>query len=362
MTELPLDARLDAVDELALERWLSNKETCVGPLDLTVIAGGRSNLTYRVTAADGSTWVLRRPPLGDVLESAHDVQREYRRMRQLADTEVPVPRPVGYEQRSDVTDTDFFVTDFVQGLTLRTIRDADALSVAARRRASDNFLDVLVDLHDVPVEGDRSRGDSYVARQLRVWQRQMLQQPVRDIPAFEEASRRLEAAVPQQRHATIIHGDYRLDNVLLGDDGAVNAVLDWELSTVGDPLADFATALVYWIEPGDDLIPLDGAPAKADGFHSWELLCERYEHQSGREIVEFDYYVAFAYWRFAAILEGVYRRNLSGAYGERSGDADRFEWVVPALAERSIRHLEGGSTSSYRATPDLSAGGGRGSS
>jgi aminoglycoside phosphotransferase (APT) family kinase protein len=308
------------------------------PFGFSLVAGGRSNLTYVVTDAEGQRFVLRRPPLGHLLASAHDVGREHRIMAALASSPVPVPPVVGLCTDESVNGAPFYVMPFVDGLVLR---DPDAVAEVGepiRWAASESLVDVLVTLHEVDPDsvglGDLGRREGYVARLLRRWRGQWEQSKTREIPLVEEVADRLATSIPEQGPASIVHGDYRLDNVIVGpEDGAVRAVLDWELCTLGDPLADVGMLLVYWTEPGDGVSPLFWAPTTAPGFPKRTDVAERYAARSGRDLSDIDFYVALGLWKVAVILEGVYARYASGAYGDGDDSYRQFEAVIPRLAE-----------------------------
>ena len=235
------------------------------PLGFDLIAGGRSNLTYSVTDRTGARWVLRRPPLGHVLATAHDMGREHRIIAALADTAVPVPPVIGLSPDDSVNGAPFYVMAFVDGPILRNREAALTLPIEARARAADSIVDVLAEIHAVDVDavglGELGRRDGYIERQLKRWQGQWEKTKTRELPVIDAVHDRLAASVPEQGPATIVHGDYRLDNCILDDDGRIQAVLDWELCTLGDPLADVGQLCMYWTEPGDTLV---GRPRRAD--------------------------------------------------------------------------------------------------
>jgi aminoglycoside phosphotransferase (APT) family kinase protein len=330
----------DGIDAAAVTVWLQERTAVAPPLRFELVQGGRSNLTYVVTDDEGHRLVLRRPPLHGVLESAHDMGREHRIITALADTTVPVPATVGLEPDAATSGAPFYVMEFVEGAVVRDRAAADALEPAARTGASQDLVDVLVRLHEVDVDevglGDLARREDYVARQLRRWRGQLHQARTRELPVLDEVHDRLVADIPTQVGATIVHGDYRLDNLLVDPrTGAVQAVLDWELTTLGDPLADVGLLLVYWADPADEVIPLLDAPTTADGFLRRREVAERYASRSGRDLGDIDYYVAFGYWKLACILEGVYSRFASGAYGDTDDSFRAFGDVVIALGERA---------------------------
>jgi aminoglycoside phosphotransferase (APT) family kinase protein len=298
------------------------------PLRVAQIAGGRSNLTYRVEDAAGSSWVLRRPPLHGVLPSAHDMGREHRVISALAGTAVPVPATFGLCEDPAVTGAPFYVMGFVDGIVPRDEATVAAgLDEPARAAAAGSLVDALVALHQVDPErvglGQLGRHHGYLERQLARWQRQLAQTRTRPLPA-------------QAGPARIVHGDFRLDNVVLSPAGQVLAVLDWELCTLGDPLADLGLLQVYWAEPGDRTLPLGSAPTVMPGFPGRAAIAQAYATQSGRDLSQLDTYVAFASWKLAVILEGVVARHATGAYGEGDDSWRGFAEVVEQLADRAL--------------------------
>jgi aminoglycoside phosphotransferase (APT) family kinase protein len=321
--------------------WLAERAEVTPPLSFDLIEGGRSNLTYVVSDREDRRLVLRRPPLHGVLQSAHDMGREHRIISALAGAEVPVPETLGFEEDPSVTGAPFYVMRYVDGVVVRDVATARAsLDEATRTAASADLVDVLVRLHAVDVDevglGDLARREDYLGRQLKRWRGQLHQARTRELPVLDEVHDRLVAAIPEQGPATIVHGDYRLDNLMLDPaTGRVQAVLDWELTTLGDPLADVGLLLVYWAEAGDEVIPLLDAPTTVEGFLTRREVAERYAERSGRDLSELEYYVAFGYWKLACILEGVYSRYSSGAYGDTDDSFRAFGDVVIALGERA---------------------------
>ncbi|MBW3537719.1 MAG: phosphotransferase family protein [Actinobacteria bacterium] len=334
-----MGSELPGIDVERLSGWLDdNVAGFEGPFDFQLIAGGRSNLTYRVMDSSKRSFVLRRPPVSDVLATAHDMNREHRVMSALADTAVPVPDMLGYCEDADVTGAPFFVMEFVDGHIVRDRKDAEALRPEARVAIGPRMVEVLSALHGVdPSEvglGDLGKTDGYLERQLRRWAKQVDQSKTRDLPLIEDVHRRLSAAIPPQVETRIVHGDYRLDNLVAGPDGDVRAVLDWELCTLGDPLADLGLLMVYWAEPGDALTALGEAPTLVDGFSSRLEMRDAYVAATGRDIGSISFYIAFGYWKLACILEGVLSRWRHGAMGEElRAAAEGFEARVEELAE-----------------------------
>ena len=308
--------------------WFADQvPEAVAPLRFDRIAGGRSNLTFAVRDADDRGYVLRRPPLHMVLPSAHDVAREYRIMAALELTDVPVPRMRGLCQDHDVNGADFFVADFVDGLVPRAAEVIEsAFDPQATHALGLRYPRLLAALHTVDADrvglGQLGRREDYVARQVRRWSGQWEQSKTRELPLVGEvATRILDAAPPQQGHA-IVHGDYRPDNTIVASDGRIAAVLDWELCTLGDPLADLGALMCYWVEPGEP--PLHGLPGAttAAGSPSRAEVAEEYARASGRDIGAIDVYLGFAYWRLAVILEGVLARYRGGAMGDGGDGGD----------------------------------------
>ena len=337
-------ADVQGIDGEAVTRWYEEHVPgTTPPLTFELIAGGHSNLTYRVTDAAGRATVLRRPPLGQVLASAHDMGREHRIIEALADTAVPVAATFGHEATGDVNGAPFYVMDFVDGLVLRDQAAAERLAPAARANAGDSLIDVLARIHAVDVDsvglGDLGRKDGYIERQLRRWSGQWEKSRTRDLPLVDDVHDTLAGAVPDQGPAAIVHGDYRLDNCIVADDGTVRAVLDWELCTLGDPLADVGLLMVYWNEPSDSHATLN-APTAIDGMRTRQQMLDRYAAASGRDLSSIEYYVAFGYWKLACIVEGVYARYVGGSMGSRDGDFDHFARQVDMLASQAAAALD----------------------
>jgi aminoglycoside phosphotransferase (APT) family kinase protein len=339
----PPSAPVAGIDAAAVSAWFSaNLPAARPPLAFSLIAGGRSNLTYLVRDAAGASWVLRRPPLGSVLPSAHDMAREHRIIAALRDTPVPVPGAVGLCGDASVTGAPFYLMEYVEGVVPRDQATVERFfEQPLRAPISTRVVEALAALHRVEPDavglGDLGRRDAYVERQLRRWGRQWEQSKTRELPAIEEVGRRLAASVPpQQGPATLVHGDYRLDNLILSPAGEVLAVLDWELCTLGDPLADVGLLLVYWSEAGDDVLPLSSAPTVLPGFPSRAEVAAAYAGGSGRDLSELDFYVALGYWKLAVILEGVYARYAAGAYGRGDDSYQAFAATVSRLAERAL--------------------------
>jgi aminoglycoside phosphotransferase (APT) family kinase protein len=256
-----------------------------------------------------------------------------------------VPPVVGLCTDEAVTGAPFYVMGFVDGHVLRTPEDVIAvLEPATRRDAGRALVDVLARIHAVDPDtvglGELGRREGYIARQLRRWHGQWQQSKTRELPVIDSVHDGLAARIPEQGPATIVHGDYRLDNCLVDRDGSVNAVLDWELCTLGDPLADVGLLLVYWTEPGEPQSALLGTATTTDGFPSRHDVSSWYEEIAGRDLSGIDFYVAFAYWKLACILEGVYDRYRAGVMTEQAGFEDfagRVVWLAEAADEALTR-------------------------
>ncbi len=360
-------------------RWLRERGMDVpGRVDhVEIIAGGRSNLTYRLDFGrprreeagtpvappagidrNGGTGtlaqlVLRRPPLGHVLPTAHDMAREYRVLEALHGTQVPVPRPVALCTDSELIGAPFYVMEHVEGMVLRRREDAAGLAEQDARALSHTFAGMLATIHDVDVAAvglaDFGRPRGYLARQLARWQRQWDLSVTRPMPGYAELVPRLTAGLPSETDdgnaaGVLVHGDFRLDNMLVVTEPRprVAAVLDWEMSTLGDPLADLGLSLVYWAEPGEqDLLAFSAGASvtTAPGFLRRAEVADAYARVTGRDLSRLGYYMAFGCFKLAVVLEGIHARYLQrktvGEGFEREGQA------VPALIGRAHQLLDG---------------------
>ena len=329
----------EGIFESSVTSWLDTSvDGAVGPYSWEIIAGGHSNLTFLVTDANGRRLVLRRPPLAHGLASAHDMAREHRIISALNRSSVPVPTTVGLCEDDRINGAPFYVMEYVDGHVVRDVEAAErCLSEPARTRASESLADTLAAIHEVDLVSvglnDLGRHEDYLARQLRRWYGQWEQQRTRDLSLIDDVHAVLIANLPAQQAATIVHGDYRLDNTMVDDDGNVCAVLDWEICTLGDPLADIAMLAVYWTGPTDTQSAWESGATTAAGFWDRNQLIERYAQSSGRDLGNFDLYMAFANWKLACILEGVYARYLGGALGERdTSELEPFKRQVDSAA------------------------------
>ncbi|WP_328934619.1 MULTISPECIES: phosphotransferase family protein [unclassified Streptomyces] len=313
-----------------------------GALSGRLIEGGRSNLTYAVT--DGTAkWVVRRPPLGHVLATAHDMKREHRVISALHPTSVPVPRPILLCEDDEVLGAPFYVMEFVEGTPYRTAGELLPLGPERTRGAVLELVDTLVELHAVdPAEvglADFGRPEGFLDRQLRRWGKQLDASRNRDLAGVEELHAALGHRLPTSPAPAVVHGDYRLDNVLIGEDDKIKAILDWEMSTLGDPLTDLGLLVMY-------SMPLDlpnspiSTTASAPGHPTPAELIERYAARSGRDVSAVSWYTAFAWFKLAVILEGIhYRYTLGQTVGP---GFDRIGELVPVFIEHGLTTLQEG--------------------
>jgi aminoglycoside phosphotransferase (APT) family kinase protein len=306
-----------------------------GPLQVELLSGGRSNLTYLLT--DGrNRWVLRRPPLGHVLATAHDMDREHRVLRALTNTDVPVPSPRA-SAGPEVIGAPFYVMDFAEGVVLREREQLETFARDAATRLAEELVDVLARLHRVEPEavglGNLGRPEGYLARQLRRWDRQLAASHSRDLPELVRLGERLGRRLPARQGGAIVHGDYRLDNVVVDvSDGRVVGVLDWEMATLGDPLTDLASTVVWWDGVRGLDSPVAAVPGDVPGFPASDTLIDAYSRRTAEDLTELSWYLGFAYYKIAAIFEGIHFRTQQGlTVGE---GFDRLGAMVPALVER----------------------------
>ncbi|RZB14438.1 phosphotransferase family protein [Streptomyces sp. F001] len=331
------------VDVPVLQRYFERHlPELAGPLRVELLPGGRSNLTYVVT--DGThRWVLRRPPLGVLTPTAHDMDREYRVVAALGGTGVPVARAVLSCTDPEVIGAPFCVVDFVAGAVLRDGDEVAALPPADARRAADALVDALVALHSVDATavglGGFGRPDGYLERQVRRWRGQWDRVATRALPDLDALHGRLARALPTSGAPAIVHGDYRLDNTILapGDFGRIAAIVDWEMATLGDPLADVGMLLMYWAPACEPVLGARHVPTANPGFPSGHELAERYAERSGRNIDALGFYQALGCFKLAVIAEGIHARYLAG---QTVGSGfDRVGSAVPALLRSGLELL-----------------------
>jgi aminoglycoside phosphotransferase (APT) family kinase protein len=349
---------LPGLPAAAVERWLCSALPELiqgGPWSAEVISGGLSNITYRLWLP-GGTVILRRPPLGHVLPRAHDMGREHRVLTALYGTAVPVPETLALCTDPDVLGVTFYVMREVPGTVMRRPEDTGALAPGSRAALADALVCSLADLHAVDPDavglGDYGRHGGYCVRQIRTWGGQWERSKTRDLPDMELLLKRLAERAPEDSGVAIVHGDFRLDNTIVdlagsdgsdGSDGAaprIAAVLDWELSTLGDPLADLAVTLSYWHDRGDperDQIPVSLGLTNKPGFPSSRELASAYADRTGRDLGNLPFYMGLALMKLAVICEGVHARYLGG---QTVGEGyDRVGPAVPLLVARGLRAL-----------------------
>ena len=352
MTESMM-AEVPGLDVAGLTAWLgrAHPELAGGELDAHVIAGGKSNLTYRVDGAR-IPLVLRRPPLGHVLASAHDMHREHRVISALRGTAVPVPPAVDFVDDTaagEITGTPFFVMEFVDGLVLSRPRQNAQFTSDALRAVSLGLAETLAELHAVDREsvglGDFGRGDGFLERQLRTWRRQYDASRSRDLPVLDRLQDSLGDRMPASARSTIVHGDYRLDNAIIsgsGESARIAAILDWEMSTIGDPLVDLGMFGLYWnvgALPGA-AGALPSAIDPAAGYPSFDELVDAYAARASIAVPDLSWYGAFAAYKLGVIAEGIHFRF---SRGETVGAGfDRIGALVEPIAGEGLRRLGAG--------------------
>ena len=343
MTEVP------GLDSAGLTRWLArtHPELADGELSATVITGGRSNLTYRVDGARVPL-VLRRPPLGHVLSSAHDMRREHRVITALAGGPVPVPRTVDVvddTEPAEVTGTTFFVMERVEGTVLARPKQNADFTPAGLHRLGMSLAEILADLHAVDPAAvglaDFGRPAGYLARQLATWRRQYDASRSRPQPALDTLQERLGERMPAtDGRAALVHGDYRLDNAIVAgppDDPRIAAVLDWEMATLGDPLVDLGMLGLYWdIRSMSDGHVAASSIVPGAGYPSFTEVVDAYAARAGIGVPDLSWYRAFAAYKLAVILEGIHYRYRAG---ETVGAGfDQIGALVAPLAEDGLEH------------------------
>lgn len=307
-----------------------------------LISGGKSNLTFTLRSGAGEL-ILRRPPTGTLLPSAHQMDREAWVQQSLAGTDVPVAKVVLVDE-GDLIGIQCYVMEKVPGHIIRgELPDGYATTPAQREEMAFTFVDTLAALHAVDPEavglGGYGRPEGYMARQVRRWSGQWEASKTHDVPALDELARRLAATVPTQQRASIVHGDYRTDNVVhdLTDTGRINAVLDWELSTLGDPLSDVGLLMLFWRGASEGQVDLIPSISHLPGFPDRDRMLERYAQTSGADLSDMSYYQAFAHFKFAIIAQGVSARSKAGAMGGQDfGDVDD---LITSLADTGLKFL-----------------------
>jgi aminoglycoside phosphotransferase (APT) family kinase protein len=339
-------------DTAAVEAWMARHVPALTPpLTWTRLEGGHSNLTFMLQDAQGRRAVIRRPPMGELLPKAHDMSREWAVISALGNTPVPVPQALGFCEDTSVTGAHFYVMGMIDGHPLYRGEDTRRwVPPENRQRMSHSFIDVLADLHSVDPDAvglsDLGKKDDYIGRQLKTWYRSWLASagPANyDDPRAHELQKYFLANTPEQGPARIVHGDYGLHNTLIGADGNLAAVVDWEISTLGDPLADLAYALNQWFDPSDPPNPRVEPPTSLPGFASRDELARRYGERTGRDLSLLDFYIGFNRWKSAAIVHGVYARYCEGKKSTEGVDMPGLKRSVDQsldLAEQAVNRLE----------------------
>ncbi len=335
----------------AVEAWIkANVDGLEPPFQWTRLEGGHSNLTYRLQDPGGRQAVIRRPPQGELLPKAHDMSREWALIKSLGPTDVPVPAALGFCEDPNVTGAWFYVMGMIDGHPLYNSDDTRLYVPESQRRTmAFSFIDVLAALHSVDPDevglGDLGKKDSYVARQLKTWYRSWtssIEAADYDDPRAHELQQFFLDHLPEQGPARVVHGDYGPHNVLVGPDCTIAAVVDWEISTLGDPLADLAYALNPWPDPTDTEPVQPEAATAPVGFPSRTEMAARYGEQTGRDLSHLDYYVGFNRWKTAAIVHGVYARYCAGNKSTDGIDLDEMRNRIArslSLAEQAVNRL-----------------------
>jgi aminoglycoside phosphotransferase (APT) family kinase protein len=325
-------------DATKVTAWLRKQVPDLAPpLRWTQLAGGHSNFTYRVDDQGGHTYVLRRPPLGELLPTAHDMGREFRVISALWPTPVPVPEPIAYTADPEITGAHFYAMGWVEGRSLYTAEETAAhLTEEARARTGPSFIDTLAALHTLNPDavglGNLGKRDSYVERQLNRWYASWNASKDRELPDVDRLYRFLSDHLPSQTKTTVVHGDYGLHNCRVAREGHIAAVIDWEISTLGDPLADLGYCINAWVEPSDGSASRLDAPTLLPGFGTRQELIDRYAAQTGADLSHLDYYRCFNHWKSVAIVQGVYARYL---HGQKEVDPEELA-AFPERIERTL--------------------------
>ncbi len=335
----------------AVEAWIAeNIPGLKPPLAWTRLEGGHSNLTYKIVDTEGNEAVIRRPPQGQLLPKAHDMSREWALISALGPTPVPVPRAYGFCESPDVTGAWFYVMGLINGRPLYNADDTNDWVPEDRRvTLANSFIDVLAELHALDPDeiglGELGKKDSYVGRQLKTWYRSWtssIEGANFDDPRAHELQQFFLDNLPEQEKAKVVHGDYGLHNCLVGPDSTIAAVVDWEISTLGDPLADLAYALNPFPDPTDEIEISPEAATAPPGFPPRSDMAARYAEKTGRDLSKFDYYVGFNRWKSACIVHGVYARYMEGKKSTEGVDLDTLRERIEGslvLAEQAVNRL-----------------------
>ena len=313
------------IDQQAVTLWFKELlPSVLPPLTFGLISGGHSNLTYLITDASGAKWILRRPPLGELMPTAHDVNREYTVMAALQNTDVPVPKTIGFCNDNAITGAPFYIMSCAQGMVLHDEEDSiKYLGTDERSVVSESLVDTLIAFQNIDIDavglGDLGRREGYLARQLKRFSRNYdLCEPSNPKPMYAIHDE-LKKSTPTQGPATLVHGDYRLGNCTCSPCGQITAILDWETCTLGDPLIDISLMLAIW----SNTAPTQPRTAtSAPGFWTPERVLSAYAERCGRDVSNINYYLAFQFWRMSVIYEEIAARYRSGAYGAARKETD----------------------------------------
>lgn len=325
------------LDFSAVSEWIGELGIgAVSPLAFDRVGNGQSNLTFSVSDAGGSRWVLRRPPLGHLLASAHDVVREYRILSALQNTGVPVPKTIALCTDEKVSDVPLVLMSYVDGVVIDSVGTAEQMTEQLRSSVGQSMAGALADIHRVDLESvgllDLASHKPYAQRQLKRWTTQWQQSKSREVPEIDALAERLASNIPEQRELALVHGDFHLNNVITSPaDGSIVAVVDWELCTLGDPLADLGGLLAYWPEAGDAVAgpfmasTLPGFPTRAD-------LTADYASKTGRDVTAVGFWQVLALWKLSIIAEGVMRRAEGDARNRAEAGAPTTSLIDDIIA------------------------------
>ncbi len=332
----------------AVEDWVrQNVPELTPPFDWIRLEGGHSNLTYQINDQNGHSAVIRRPPQGELLPKAHNMSREWALIKALSTTNVPVPKPYGFCEDPEISGAWFYIMGLIDGKPLYNSDDTRALVPESQRETlAHSFFDALADLHQVDPDavglGELGKRDSYVGRQIKTWYRSWTSS-VSGANFDDERAHTLQAYflehLPDQGPIRVVHGDYGLHNCLFGADCTVAAIVDWEISTLGDPLADLAYALNPWPDPSDAREIAPESPTSLKGFPPRSALADRYAKRTGRDLSNLPYYIAFNRWKSACIVHGVYARYMEGKKSTEGVDLESLRTRIDlslTLAEEAI--------------------------
>ncbi|MFD4369651.1 phosphotransferase family protein [Rhodococcus sp. NPDC058521] len=333
------------LNEDAVAAWINGLGVgAIAPLTFERIGNGQSNLTYSVSDSGGGRWVLRRPPLGHILSSAHDVVREHKILSALQGSSVPVPKILALTEDPDVTDAPLVLMSFVDGVVIDGVPTAEKLTPEQRGAVGLALPKALAHIHAVDLEdvglADLASRKPFAARQLKRWSTQWAQSKTRDVPDVDRLADVLQRNIPEQHEVSLVHGDFHLNNVIVApDEGEVRAVVDWELCTLGDPLADIGALLAYWPQQGDEHVAGPFMASTLEGFPSRADLVEAYAHETGREISDVGYWHVLALWKLSIIAEGVLRRILDDPRNEAEHGGPTAK-LVDGIIARAVSTAE----------------------